>query len=96
MIKVTVHTIGLLRSLIRQGDLVLSLGEGSAVADLLVHLSDTYGSQVAALMAAPVSPDAHPPLRIMVNGRDIEVLDDRSTILADGDDVLVLTPMAGG
>ena len=32
----------------------------------------------------------------MVNGRDIGVLADRATVLVEGDDVLVLTPIAGG
>ena len=32
----------------------------------------------------------------MVNGRDIGVLGGRQTALADGDDILVLTPIAGG
>ena len=51
---------------------------------------------MATHLTAPVEPDAHPPLRVMVNGRDIGALDDRRTLLADGDDVLVLTPIAGG
>ena len=32
----------------------------------------------------------------MVNGRDIAVLGGRQTVLEDGDEVLVLTPIAGG
>jgi molybdopterin converting factor small subunit len=32
----------------------------------------------------------------MVNGRDIGVLEGRSTVLGDGDDVLVFVPIAGG
>jgi molybdopterin converting factor small subunit len=32
----------------------------------------------------------------MVNGRDIGVLDGPDTVLHDADDVLILTPLAGG
>jgi molybdopterin converting factor small subunit len=93
---VHVRTIGLLRSLIRQGGLDVDLPADATVADLLSLLAETYGGAVAEHLTAPVDPDAHPPLRVMVNGRDIGVLADRDTTLAEGDDVLVLTPIAGG
>lgn len=93
---VRVRTIGLLRSLLRQGEFDVDLPEGSSVEALLERLAETYGGAVAAHLTAPVEPDAHPPLRVMVNGRDIGALDDRWTVLADGDDVLILTPVAGG
>ncbi len=93
---VRVRTIGLLRSLIRQGEFDVELPDGAQVADLLARLAETYGGEVAAHVTAPVEADAHPPLRVMVNGRDIGVLADRATVLAEGDDVLVLTPIAGG
>jgi molybdopterin converting factor small subunit len=93
---VRVRTIGLLRSLFRQGEFDVDLPDDASVADLLSRLAETYGRQVAAHLTAPVEPDAHPPLRVMVNGRDIGVLADRATVLAEGDDVLVLTPIAGG
>lgn len=93
---VRVRTVGLLRSLIRQGEFDVDLPQGASVADLLSRLADTYGGAVAAHLTAPALPDAHPPLRVMVNGRDIGVLADRATVLAAGDDVLVLTPIAGG
>jgi molybdopterin converting factor small subunit len=93
---VRVRTIGLLRSLIRQGEFDVDLPDDASVADLLSRLAETYGGAVAEHLTAPVKPDAHPPLRVMVNGRDIGVLADRATVLAEGDDVLVLTPIAGG
>ncbi len=96
MIKVQVRTIGLLRSLIRQGEFDVELPEDASVDDLLARLAATYGGEVAAHLTAPADAGAHPPLRVMVNGRDIGALDDRRTLLVDGDDVLVLTPIAGG
>ena len=80
----------------RQGEFDVDLPEESSVETLLRRLAETYGGAVAAHLTAPVAADAHPPLRVMVNGRDIGVLADRATVLADGDDVLVLTPIAGG
>ena len=96
MITVRVRTIGLLKTLLQRGDLEVPLADGAVVADLLAAVAAQGGTEVAAHLNAPVRADAHPPLRVQVNGRDIEVLDGRRTVLADGDDVLVLTPIAGG
>lgn len=93
---IRVRTVGLLRSLMRQGEFAVSLPDGATVADLLESLSVTYAGEVAERLNEPARAMAHPSLRVMVNGRDIGVLDDRATVLADGDDVLVLTPIAGG
>ena len=96
MITVRVRTIGLLKSLIRQGELDFELPEGSTVQDVLDAMAQTYGSQVAVHFVEAEDPSAHPPLRVTVNGRDIAVLGDRQTVISDGDDILVLTPIAGG
>ncbi len=96
MIAVRVQTIGLLKSLIRQGELRVDLPDDSTVADLLTGIAETYGQKVAVHLVEPDDPAAHPPLRVMVNGRDVAVLGGRQAALADGDVVLVLTPIAGG
>jgi molybdopterin converting factor small subunit len=96
VITVRVRTIGLLKSLISRGELDLELPAGGTVQDVLDAMAQTYGREVAVHLMAPVDAASHPPLRVMVNGRDIGALDDRRTVLADGDDVLVLTPIAGG
>ena len=96
MITVRVQTIGLLRSLIRQGDRGVDLHDGGMVADLLASLAQTYGPRVAVHFIEPDDLAVHPPLRVIVNGRDIGVLGDRQAVLSDGDDILVLTPIAGG
>jgi molybdopterin converting factor small subunit len=96
VITVRVRTIGLLKSLISQGELDLELPANGTVQDVLDAMARTYGREVAAHLTAPVDAASHPPLRVTVNGRDIGALDDRRTVLADGDDVLVLTPIAGG
>ena len=56
-----------------------------------VALAAPFG--VADHLTAQYEPGTHPPLRVLVNGRDIGALDDRRTVLGEGDDVLVLTPI---
>jgi molybdopterin converting factor small subunit len=96
VITVTVQTVGLLRSLMGHREVRVPLLRGGTVGDLLAALAATYGEQVAGHLADPDPAALHPALRVTVNGRDIGVLDGRQTVLADGDEVLVLTPIAGG
>jgi MoaD family protein len=95
-VTVKVRTIGLLRSLLGRAELDVALPEGGTVADLLAALVQTYGEQVAPHFVEPEDAAVHPPLRVMVNGRDITVLGGRQAVLQDGDEILVLTPIAGG
>lgn len=93
---VKVRTIGLLRSLLGRAELDVTLPEGGTVADLLAALAEACGEQVAPHFAEPQTATGHPPLRVMVNGRDIAVLGGRRAVLQDGDEILMLTPIAGG
>jgi molybdopterin converting factor small subunit len=93
---VTVRTVGLLKSLFGRGELQLTLAVGATVDEALAALAAAFGERVALHLAEAPPLSSHPPLRVMVNGRDIAVLGGRQAVLQDGDDVLVLTPIAGG
>jgi molybdopterin converting factor small subunit len=93
---VKVRSIAQVRQLLGQPELEIAVPEGATVEDLMACLADLGGPQLAAIIAEPKEASAHAPCRIMVNGRDIGVLEGRSTVLADGDDVLVFVPIAGG
>jgi molybdopterin converting factor small subunit len=95
-VKVRVRSIALIRSLLGKEQIELSLPEGATVEDALARLVEIGDPKLAPYLAEPKEKSAHAPLRIMVNGRDITVLQERSTVLADGDDVLVFIPIAGG
>jgi molybdopterin converting factor small subunit len=47
-------------------------------------------------LSLPEQEDAHLPLRVVVNGHDLAVLEGRRTVLEDGDDVLIFVPLARG
>ena len=94
--KVRVRSIALIRSLLGKDQIELLLSEGATVEDALARLVEIGDPKLASYLAEPKEKSAHAPLRIMVNGRDITVLQGRSTVLADGDDMLVLIPIAGG
>ena len=96
MPHVKVRSIALIRTLLGSEQLDLSMPEGATVADVLARLTEMGGPTLAAHLAEPKEKSAHAPLRIMINGRDITVLQGRATVIAEGDDILVFIPIAGG
>lgn len=96
MLTVTVRSIALVRHLLGQDRLDLELPEGARVADVLDALGRIGGPKLEPILAEPKEKSAHAPLRVMVNGRDITVLQGRGTPLSEGDDILVFIPIAGG
>lgn len=95
-IRVGVRSIAAIKTLLGRDRLDVSLPAGATVADLLARLVEFGGSRLAPYFAEPKEKSAHAPLRVMVNGRDVTVLQGRQTVLTDGDDVLVFVPIAGG
>lgn len=96
MPTVTVRSIALIRQLLGRERLDLELPDGATVADVLARLTEIGGPKLEPILAEPKEKSAHAPLRVMVNGRDIHVLQDRETPLGEGDDILVFIPIAGG
>jgi molybdopterin converting factor small subunit len=97
MITVCVRSVGGLRTLLGGGDLDVALPEDSRVEDLLERLAADGGQSLADQLAAVADSRSVPlALRVLVNGRDIGALEGVMTALADGDDVLIMTPLAGG
>ncbi len=94
--NVRVRSIALIRTLLGKEQTDLSLPGGATIEDALARLIEIGDPKLASYLAEPEEKSAHAPLRIMVNGRDITVLQGRNTVLADGDDILVFIPIAGG
>ena len=96
MPDVKVRSIALIRTLLGSERMDLSMPEGATVADVLARLTEIGCPTLAAYLVEPKEKSAHAPLRIMINGRDITVLRGRDTVIAEGDDMLVFIPIAGG
>jgi MoaD family protein len=96
MMTVKVRSIGPLKALFGRGLLDVALAEGATVADLMGSMAQTYGEQASRYFAEETDEAGFYRLRVMVNGRDITVLGGRQTVLSDGDEILMLTPVAGG
>lgn len=92
---VKVRSVGLIKQLLGQGELDVSVPEQTSVTGLLQVLAE-MNEKMSPFAVEPKERSAHAPLRVMVNGRDIQALDGRHTVLAEGDDVLIFVPIAGG
>jgi molybdopterin synthase sulfur carrier subunit len=96
MPTVKVRSIALIRTLLGKEQTELSMPEGATIADVLARMGEIGDPKLASYLAEPKEKSAHAPLRIMVNGRDITVMNGRETVVSEGDDILVFIPIAGG
>jgi molybdopterin converting factor small subunit len=94
--KIVIRSIALIKTLLGQGEMELELADGATIDDVLAELTRIGGEKLAPYVRVPKEESAHAPLRVMVNGRDIAALAGRKTALADGDEVLIFIPIAGG
>lgn len=103
MAEVTVRAIGPLRQLLGGAELVMSVGERATVAELLRRLAEEKGGEFARYVTWVEGLDgsgdgsaAYSPLRVLLNGRDIFPDKLEESVLAEGDTLLVFSPLAGG
>lgn len=96
MTNVKVRSVGLVKQLLGQGELDVVVPEGTTVMGLLQVLAEEKSEKMAPFAVEPTGPSGHAPLRVIINGRDIQALDGRHTTLEEGDDVLIFVPIAGG
>ena len=96
MIKVNLYTITELKEIIGQSRTEFFLPEGSLLQWFLQKLIATYGEKLSSKLVDAGSGEVFSYIRIAVNGRDIAFLKGLDTELRDGDEVLIVPPVAGG
>ena len=96
MIKVTVHAILHLRSIIGEGDVKVSVPKGNTVRELLAEIVNNRGDKTASSLFDENGSGLLPGIRLLVNGQDIGFLNGMETVLQDGDEIMILPPMVGG
>lgn len=98
MDSITLKITGILaiKEVLGQGSLEFTVPKGSTVRDTLLAMSKKWGEKLSSLM---FSPDGSllPYIRVMVNGQDLEFLENKiETFMKEGDEILILPPVAGG
>ena len=88
--QIEVSFFGKLRELAGMYKETVDTSEGTSLAILLGQLAEKHGGDFARALAATKG------LRILVNGREYQVLDGMTTPLKDKDSVVLLPPIEGG
>ncbi|HUT72932.1 MAG TPA: MoaD/ThiS family protein [Desulfatiglandales bacterium] len=96
MIGVKIHTTPVLKKIVGQRELEVSLPQGSTLEALLSWMVDTWGEKIAFYLFHPGSASPLPHVRLMINGQDIGFLDGMETVLQDGDEILIIALVGGG
>jgi len=64
--------------------------------EVLDEMVEVYGKELESKLFSPNDRSLFQHIRLMVNGRDIAFLNGLKTILREGDEILILPPVAGG
>ncbi len=96
MIIVTLKTILNFKKIIGKGQIDFPVKEGTVLEEVLEKLIETHGKELESNLFNPDDRSLLQHVRLMVNGRDIVFLNGLQTSLKDGDEILILPPVAGG
>jgi MoaD family protein len=94
--EVTVRLVGVFRVLSGRSRVMVRLDEGATVGNLVQELVESFPSEFEDTLVDPVLGEPQPNALILVNGREVGVLDGVGTVVADGDEVVFLPVTHGG
>jgi len=94
--RIQVQYIGPIRLLLDNKMEDVKLSEKSSILDLLIGLSDKYGDRFRKEILDDKKQNIAEGMIVTINGRAIGQLGGLSTLLKDGDDVVLLPFFAGG
>ncbi|MCF8024070.1 MAG: MoaD/ThiS family protein [Desulfobacteraceae bacterium] len=97
-IRVEVKAILTTRQIMKTGSVWISLPEGASVEKLLNVLVDKWGEDLRYHLFEPATSFSglRPHIHILVNGRHFAFTGGMSTVLENGDSVLIMPPAGGG
>jgi len=95
MIRVKIKLLGVFRELSGKSRVTMEFEEAATVGKVVQKLTDTLSSRFKEALIDPELGDPRPNALILVNGKEIGVLQGLQTILDDGDE-LILLPVAHG
>ena len=75
---------------------MVKLGEGATVGNVVERLVESSPPEFKEALVDPVLHDPLPNALILVNGREINVLDGVGTVVGDGDEVVFVPVTHGG
>jgi len=94
--EVKVSTILDLAQFLGSRELVVSLPDRATVSQVLEAVKELTGKDILTKIIVPKTGELKDFIRIFVDGRDIRFLEGLSTLVKEGDTILLLPPAGGG
>lgn len=94
--EVDVKLVGTLRGFAGKSRFTIGLEKPATVATLVQKLAASFGSEFKRALIDPELNDPRPRALILVNGREIGLLQELGTKLGDGDAVTIIPVSHGG
>ena len=94
-VGVRVRSIGIFLVLSGESRVEIRLREGATLRDAIQKLVESLPPEFGEVLIDPVLGDPRPNALILLNGREMGVLDGVETAVTDGDEI-VLVPVAHG
>ncbi|MFQ6064587.1 MAG: MoaD/ThiS family protein [Candidatus Bathyarchaeia archaeon] len=94
-VEVTVRLVGVFRVLSGKSQVTVGLAERATVGDIVQKLVVSFPAEFGSALVDPVLGEPQPNALILVNGKEIGVLDGVETVVGHGDEV-VFVPVAHG
>jgi molybdopterin converting factor small subunit len=94
-VDVRVRLVGVFRGLAGKDRFVVRFDQPVTVGDVVERLVEVFRSEFGEALVDPVLGEVWPRALVLVNGREVGVLDGVGAVLCDGDEV-VFVPVAHG
>jgi molybdopterin synthase sulfur carrier subunit len=93
--KVTIRFVGSLRSFSGKSKAVLNFEGETSLREAINKIAEMF-PEIKRALIDPELGDARPNTLIIVNGREISVLNGLETVLKDGDEIVLIPVSHGG
>lgn len=94
-LNVRVRLLGVFRGLAGKDQLLLTL-ERATVREAIQALIERLPTEIGAMLIDPELNDPQPNALVLLNGREINVLNGLETVVSDGDEVTLIPVAHGG
>jgi MoaD family protein len=95
-VNVKVKLLGVFRGLYGRSQLSIEVDEPAVIRKLVEKLAESFSPEFKRTLVDPELDDSRPNTLILVNGREISVLDGLATEICDGDEVVLIPVSHGG
>jgi MoaD family protein len=95
-VNVKVKLLGVFRGLSGRSQLSIEVDEPAVMRKFVKKLAESFSPEFKRVLVDPELDDSRPNTLILVNGREISVLDGLATEICDGDEVVLIPVSHGG